>query len=1037
MTQMHEIRLIINQDKDGYTARWIDPGNQESETFPLILPLTANDSVDLRWYLETYYQFPGAGDRARAQGIEAKFKKWGHKLFDAIFGTSEGTHVYRSLMDAVKHDHKCLLTIGTKDQDVLVQPWEMMRDKQGPLAMRGITIRRQLKGIREHKKHELSLPLRVLLIVSRPTDAHFIDPRNSIMPMLDALAAIPDGQVTVDFCDPPTLPQLEKNISQARKEKKPYHIVHFDGHGTYMPKTGVGALAFENEQAKTELVPGTRLGDLLSRLDVPLVLLEACRGSDLSDQPVFGSVAPALLESGVGSVIAFSHSVHVKAARILVERFYQELTGGMSVGQAVEEARSALRADPSRYLHYGPDADSIDLEDWFIPQLYQVGPDLSLVGEDAQASTDEDDTRSYAPQPLPGFPPEPLYKFHGRALEMLELERAFRKHAGVVVSGMGGMGKTALAREAAGWWRRTHLFETAVFCSFEQKAGAERVVQLLGQSLEGDDFGARSSDEQWQRAIDLFHKNRVLMVWDNFESTLPIYQTGEDDGATGSSPLHFDDDARTRLHQLYRELTQGTPKGRILVTCRPEETGLPGIKEYSLKGLKRPDSLHLLAAVLDQKGIDTDRKGYERHEIDALLDKLEDHPLSLALVTPHLKELTPQEIRNEFSRHLEKFIDDSAVEARNKSLLASLAFSKKRLSADAQKALPWLAWFQGGVYEKFFLDFSEMQPETWAKARAELVATALISVEGQDWLKTPYLRFHPTLVYAADAREVPDAVAAEERFMEIYLKVAGTMYNLLKGEQPAAGMVIMAAEETNLRSAIAMAFRQGDHRNAWQMAETLRNYLERTQRLRERDGLVDWVKQQMPEDKGLDTATCAAIRQQAWSRFTQGQATEAIDMVKSLLTRLETEGLTDGSDKTFQLAMSSAYLGRIYLHASRYDLALAPLKKAITGFENFGESGRDNLSTALGDLANVYSFLGRLKEALKTAEQALTISRKQSNQREIARGLLQIANILMMQQRYTEANAHYTEALEAAQATGDVGLQGATLQHKGILIQCI
>ena len=40
-------------------------------------------------------------------------------------------------------------------------------------------------------------------------------------------------------------------ISQARKDKQPYHIVHFDGHGTYLPRTGVGALAFEQDDGTT------------------------------------------------------------------------------------------------------------------------------------------------------------------------------------------------------------------------------------------------------------------------------------------------------------------------------------------------------------------------------------------------------------------------------------------------------------------------------------------------------------------------------------------------------------------------------------------------------------------------------------------------------------------------------------------------------------------------------------------------------------------------------------------------------------------
>nr|VFJ64506.1 MAG: hypothetical protein BECKFW1821C_GA0114237_10066 [Candidatus Kentron sp. FW] len=56
---------------------------------------------------------------------------------------------------------------------------------------------------------------------------------------------------------------------------------------------------------------------------------------------------------------------------------------------------------------------------------------------------------AFAHPTLDGFPPPPQYHFHGRVQELLELERAFRKHPAVLLHAMGGMGKTALAREAA------------------------------------------------------------------------------------------------------------------------------------------------------------------------------------------------------------------------------------------------------------------------------------------------------------------------------------------------------------------------------------------------------------------------------------------------------------------------------------------------------------------------------------------------------------------------------------------------------------
>jgi hypothetical protein len=212
---MPEIRLIINRKDDAYTARWVESGGQESDAFPLVPPLTAADTSDLHWYLETYLQFPGAGDHVRAQAIEGKMENWGRAMFDAVFGTAEGREVYRNLMDAEPR----LLTLGATDPDILAQPWEMMRDKRGPLAFQGVTIRRQLQGSRKTIEYKLGLPLRVLLIVSRPTDAGFIDPRNSIAPLLDAIQTLEvseTSRVSVDFCDPPTLPRLEEMISEAR-----------------------------------------------------------------------------------------------------------------------------------------------------------------------------------------------------------------------------------------------------------------------------------------------------------------------------------------------------------------------------------------------------------------------------------------------------------------------------------------------------------------------------------------------------------------------------------------------------------------------------------------------------------------------------------------------------------------------------------------------------------------------------------------------------------------------------------------------------
>jgi tetratricopeptide (TPR) repeat protein len=1016
VSQPYQARLIVRRDGDALKASWFASG-QESEPFALTLPLAPEHLKELRWYIEDYMNFTGHGVRPRARRVETQMKDWGGQLRDALFAGHDGGTVYRELMDAARGGRRALLTLGTTDPEVLGQPWELVRDPRGPLTFQGVTIRRQLVGFTPVADRRFQPPLRVLLIVSRPKDTGFIDPRNSIPPVLDALEALPEGMAEVAFCEPPTLPRLEEMISEARDMGRPFHIVHFDGHGFYLPRTGVGALAFENDQEKTEEVTGTRLGDLLARQAVPLAILEACRGAALRDRPVFGSLAPALLHSGVASVIAFSHSVHLQTGKLFVERFYQKLARGKTVGESLEDARTKLHADRARWLFQGPNPPTVDLEDWFIPQLYQVGDDPALF---ASVESTAKAARRRRAVSLPTFPAEPMYRFHGRAKELLELERAFRKHAAVVVHGMGGMGKTALSREAAHWWVRTGRFEAAVFFSFEQRHGADSVVKELGKALEGVAFTALPAEEQWRRAVELFQERRVLLVWDNFESTLETFQQGEE-------VLGFDAVARSEVRRLFQELTSGQPEGRLLVTCRPDDTGLPGIKKVDLHGLARPDSLHLVAAIVDREGIDLERPGYEPLEVDGLLCMLDDHPLSISLVAPHFKSLAPKQVRAEFGPLLAQFANPRAAEDRNKSLLASLEFSKKRLSAEARRMLPYLAWFQGGVHEGVFLEFAEMSAEAWAPVRAELLATALLSVEEP----ASYLRFHPTLPYAARAEEVSDAEAAQVRFLSVYQAFRQGAAKALRGQNPAAGMMKLAREEANARSALTLAFRRGERDQGGELGGTLREYLERSGRLRERQALVQWVREQFSQDGQLDQATCAALLDHAWSRLELGDAAEAVRVVQGLLQRLQSEGFPDTT--SIQTALCQLYLGRIYYNTGRADLAVEPLQQAAAGFERLGEDGRGNLAAALGSLANALRALSRFDEALAASERGVVISREQGNQREIAAGLGRTAAILRAQERYAEAEARYEEALQAARAVGDVSLQGSSLQHQGIL----
>ena len=167
--------------------------------------------------------------------------------------------------------------------------------------------------------------------------------------------------VRVDFCRPPTVARMEELLRDGQHASDPYDLVHFDGHGTFLPHSQIGALCFEqpddgSDVSKTDLVEAERLGNLLAKYRVRLVVLEACRSGTVGKSAVFRSVAPRLIQAGVGSVLSMSHAVHVEAARLLLDRFYRELVRGTTIGHAVAQARGALTSTPARWLESGPGA---------------------------------------------------------------------------------------------------------------------------------------------------------------------------------------------------------------------------------------------------------------------------------------------------------------------------------------------------------------------------------------------------------------------------------------------------------------------------------------------------------------------------------------------------------------------------------------------------------------------------------------------------------------------------------------------------------
>lgn len=1048
---MKDLRVlfVVAADKS-YRAQLADAEGHRLGVEVSFTPfLTADDYEDLRWYLEEYMDLPDGGAVIRAQRIEQNLGRWGRTLYGALFSAAEN---HALLDELLAEQEPRVLTIATPEPVLLRLPWELMADEAGNLAQR-VSVRRQLEEPDRTTPRPAKLPLRILYIVSRPADAGFIDPRATAKALLDALDPL-GSNVRVDFCRPPALARMEEMLREGQRVGDPYDIVHFDGHGTFLSADQIGVLCFEKPDdgigvSATDFVSASRLGDLLASYAIPLVILEACRSATLGETAVSGSVAPRLIQAGVSSVLAMSHAVLVEATRLLLGSFYRGLVRGTTIGQAMAEAREVLWSTPVRWIESGPTGRTIELCDWFLPHLYQSAADEALVPPNTSADAKSAHScgfRSPATRDESGpFPPPPQFGFRGRARELHELEHQFRAGRGIVLHAMGGMGKTALATEAARWWTRSGLFrDGACFLSFEQFASVDRVVQVLGTYLEGPKFEQLPAIEQRRLAIELFRQKNVLMVWDNFESTLLQFNEG---AAGHASP--YTDEERRRIVELFRDLTIGPGKGCLLVTCRPGETGLPGAQRYELQGLARADSLWLLASILRRDGLTLSDPRLSREKLDPLLNDLADHPLSLELVGPHLRTLRPEAIRADFGKLLAKF-QQEAPEERNQSLLASLEFSLRHLSPAAREALPWLGLFSGGVFENLLLDVSHLASEAWEPIRRELEGIALVRMDNEVQIgDRPFLRFHPTLAFAVVDPPLAQNPEIRYRFMGVYRALKRALDTALRGSQPRILLEVLNREEANYRLAVQWAVAEQEFSAAAEMGYTFRDYLENSGRLRELDTWVRWLKGAVTQ-QSFTVEAATYDRQSAWTRFTQGDPQGAVKQLQALIKRLRR---TTDFDPAFQLAATTLTLGRVLDHVGASAQAIPVLREAIGQWEALVEKAGGqtweklldspdhakaadelgNLAVTMGDLANALRNAGQYDEALALVAKCIWIQEKRGDHRSVAADQGRCASILMAAGRYDEADALYDLAFAAVRQAGDKALEGLILQNWGIL----
>ncbi|NJL27590.1 MAG: CHAT domain-containing protein [Thermoanaerobaculia bacterium] len=820
-----ELRLTVNKIEEQLHVDLRLIGWDAGETAPAVfaVPIPSQEQRDLRWYLEESWQWPNEIDAERAAKIEAAMKAWGERLWNGVFSDPQRLRVWQRFVDAEAAGR--LVTISSSDPEVLRLPWELLADPEGDyLFSRGISVRRRLPLPLPQPPRDLALPLRILMVVARPEGASFIDPRASSLALLDGVEELGAASVAVEFLHPPTFEALVDRLNDRRLP--PVHVVHFDGHGSFDERRDVGSLLFEDSEGKLDAVDAERLGTLVQR--VPLWVLDACESADVDTPDPFASVAPRLVKAGAGSVVAMQYSVLVDTTRRFFESFYRELARGGRIGEAMDAGRRKLFADSKRFASSvrpgarrqsdsEPVQPGLALRDWFVPVLYQREADPApFAGVEPAAASPVavvDD----------GFP-EPPYRFVGRSRELWELERELRRRRVVVLHGLAGEGKTALASETARWLRRKGLFERAIFVSFEGGGGLDAAVSSMGWLLEGADFAQRPQPEQAPAVLAALAKVPTLVVWDNFESVLPKWEHAL-----------RDEDLRDLLEFGEQVSLQGG--SRLLVTSRDPQLPHASFqasaraKVYELRELLPAEALELAGLVLDELGLE---KRPPRAEMAKLLEFLGGNPLAIQLVVRQLPGFGGD--AQAVIRALEKLDPErpaAGVCDRNSSLELSLSFSWQRLSEETRALLGPLGVLQGGVFEFGVPDVLGIEMGKWNGLRdqviGELVQVGLVRrvlipypvrALGEAAKKPaagkqpeiepiPFYEFHPTLAPFLSRRlSAEERTLVEQRYRETYFSFSVVLHEL-DTRMPRETRVLAQRELPNLLRAFELTMKRG------------------------------------------------------------------------------------------------------------------------------------------------------------------------------------------------------------------------------------
>lgn len=339
------------------------------------------------------------------------------------------------------------LRLGFKDNRLQGVPWELLYGEDRPLATgMDITLCRYYQGPNTVDLAALpplapdSEPLRVLMVVSAPSDQHRLALTQEIKPLLANLQAAPSRpsfpshpgvrlrqplEIQITLLEQPGRAELVQALEQGN-----FQVLHYAGHsdasadpGPSAGRDGGGGDLFlvNRHNGLTENLSGKELAGLLVNNGIWLAVFNSCRGAYTPDTEAqadwhLPNLVQALVTRGVPGVIAMADRIPDDVAITFTQLLYRNLRQGYPADVCLSRVRQGLMTAhgsrqplwmlPILYLRPGfdgylcatPEAQSTDwlgplsltdmaLDPGLIPPDYSADPDISSLAQEVFASS--------------------------------------------------------------------------------------------------------------------------------------------------------------------------------------------------------------------------------------------------------------------------------------------------------------------------------------------------------------------------------------------------------------------------------------------------------------------------------------------------------------------------------------------------------------------------------------------------------------------------------------------------------------------------